>query len=484
MTAQKNETANQVIKGGIAILVVQACTIILYFLSQRLILSFLTKEENGILFAERRMVDLILVIIVDFGLNGIVLRKIIQEPERIGVFLSSLVAFRFVLWSIASVICVGVAIVLNHNVVDVIMWCLFLLLTTRSGLLRYALELPYRAKVQLRMIGAISIIDPVLFFVLVYVNRFSLTPSTVIMLFMLSAIPGFIVMAATDKARLMRLKNVEFGVIKEYVYAAIPVIASIVLVNLHDKIDAMFLDWFTNPTQLGIFGAAYTTLSPITGTVPLAVSAAVVPVVARLILNDPAKGKRYVWAAIRLLIAASVLICSLASLATPWIVELVSQGRYADNQSHFFVFLWMPVPIFLLVFIQELIIIYNKQKLNVPIAAVLAGVVVVAGLVLIPLYGAMGAIYAKLFAVVLGSATALYFLHRVVEDKMKTALLLRSLFLVVFGVTVSIWLPTIFSMQIAIILCGLSVMAVAFSIGLIQRSDIQLVVSVLRPGRS
>ncbi|NQW29285.1 MAG: oligosaccharide flippase family protein [Ignavibacteria bacterium] len=484
MNENKNETASRVIKGGIAILFVQACTIVLYFLSQRIILSFLTKEENGFLFAERRMVDLLLVVIVDFGLNGIVLRKIIQEPERTGVLLSSLVAFRFVMWLFGTALCVSIAIPMGQNVMDIAMWCLFLLLTTRSGLMRYALELPYRAKVQLKTIGAIALLDPVVFFFLVFLYRNDLSPSMVILLFMLSAIPGFVMMVLLDKGRLVRIKNVEFAEIKRILVAALPILASIILINLHDKIDAMLLDWLTNPTQVGIFGAAYTTLSPITGTIPLALSAAVVPIVARLVIPNPEEGKKYVWTAVRLLIAVSVSICAVASLATPVIVELISQGRYSDNISQFFVFLWMPIPIFLVVFIQELIIVYNQQKLSIPISATLAVVVIIAGLILIPMYGAMGAIIAKFLSVSLASILAIYYLHKILADKAKVGLIVRALILIAFGVSASLVLPMIFSIPVAIIICAIAVFGACFAFGMIRVSDIRLITSVLNRKKS
>ena len=89
VSEQRLSAAQKVLTGGMSLLMAQGTMLVLTFLAQRIILSTLTKEANGFLFAERRFVDLFVIMAVDFGMNGIIMRRAVQEPERAHAILSS-----------------------------------------------------------------------------------------------------------------------------------------------------------------------------------------------------------------------------------------------------------------------------------------------------------------------------------------------------------------------------------------------------------
>jgi hypothetical protein len=96
---QRENLGSRILTGGAALFTAQAVTMVIYFLAQRIILSTLTKEANGVLFAERRFVDLFVILLVDFGMNIVAMRRMVQQPERAANILSSTVAFRVVVCS-------------------------------------------------------------------------------------------------------------------------------------------------------------------------------------------------------------------------------------------------------------------------------------------------------------------------------------------------------------------------------------------------
>ena len=448
---------------------------IIYFFAQSIILSTLTKEENGLLFTERRIADLLLIFLVDFGLSSVVMRRMIQFPDRAKSILSSAVVYRFLLWIPATAISIGYAAVAGYSILDVSIWCGFLLISSRTGLLRYLYELPYRSKVRFGIPAIVTILDAVLFLSLIYLWSDSLTPTRVIIAFAVTAIPGFLVILLLDRGRYVNLRFFNRGELKMIIKEALPVLIAIIFMHVHDKIDALMLAWYSPASEVGIFGAAYITLAPLIGTFPMALAMAVVPVISRLAKEDWQESVKYAFTGLRFLTTLGIVICSAVSTLAPFIIQLVSKGRYADNVLHFYVFLWTPVPIFLLVYIQELNVAFSKQKLNIPITATLAGLTIVGGLILIPELDALGAIFTKLASVSIAGIVAVWVFRAILKQGIDLQYVLGTLLTLVTGVATSIGLAKLMPMWPAAMTSALLTLVAAFLFRLIQMKDLHMI---------
>jgi O-antigen/teichoic acid export membrane protein len=250
-------------------------------------------------------------------------------------------------------------------------------------------------------------------------------------------------------------------------------------VHIHDKVDAMLLQWFTDAREVGIFGAAYVSLAPLTSTVPLAASMAIIPVIARLAKEDWAECQRYAMTGLRFLVLIAVMACTVLSVLTPYVVELVSKGVYADNQLHFFLFLWMPLPIFILVYVQELTVALGRQKVNIPIAGTLALVTVVGGLIAIPQWHALGAVWVKLVSVVLGAFVAVGLFRRILGSVLTLPFVGSIAIVSMVGVGTAVVLPPLLGTVPAALAAGMVTFACAVLVGMIRRSDLHLVRRIL-----
>lgn len=479
MSEQRYGLASKVLKGSAMLFMSQGMTMVLYFLAQRIVLSTLTKEENGVLFGERRFVDLVLILLVDFGMNGVAMRRMVMHPDRAQAILSSTVAFRLMMWIPATLICLGYAAVFGYSQVDVFVWCAFLLLSSRSGLIRYTYELPFRSKVRFGWVAILSILDALIFLVIVWLWRDSLTPSSVILAFAISAVPGFLFMLIYDRGRAVNLRAVDFTEIKTLVKESLPVILALVFVHVHDKIDAMLLQWFTDARELGIYGAAYVSLAPLTSTVPLAASMAIIPVIARLAKDDWAECQRYAITGFRFLVLIALMACTMLSVLTPYVIELVSKGVYADDSLHFFLFLWMPLPIFILVYVQELTVALGRQKANVPIAGTLAAVTVIGGLLVIPTWHSIGAVWVKLAAVMSGAIVAVVLFRRILQSGLTLQFIGSMLIVSAVGVVSAITMPMVMPNVLASVAAGAATLTSAFVVGLVRKTDVGLVRKIL-----
>lgn len=474
---------SRILSGGLWITFTQVCVVLISFLAQRAILSTLAKDENGLLFVERRIADLILIIVVDFGLNGIAMRRLVQFPERTNEILSSLIAFRVAMLVPATLVCLVSAYISGYNIADIAMYCVFLGISSRSGLIRYALELPFRSKVRYTLVSATTILDAVLFAGLVLLWQDRLSPSVVIQAMLLSAIPGFVIFLLAGETHRIRPRFVSRAEVRTLVVEAMPVLATVVLLNVHDKIDALILGWFTTPEQVGVFGAAYAALSPISTTIPMALALAMAPGIARLAIDDFAMCRRYAFTGLRFLLVVAVGMSAVLSVLTPFIIEFVTKGRYSDNQAQFFMFLWTPVPIFLLGFIQELNIAMGYQKRNIPVAWTLFLGTVLLGFAIIPAYGAYGAIVAKLFTLIVAAGVAIVSFTRILSQPLPLSLVIRVFVLIGVGVVASNVLPNVLPMTLAAISSLAIVLVMTALLGIVDKSDVFKVKSLLFASR-
>lgn len=473
--AEERTLGSRVLSGGLLLLASQGIAVIVTFLAQRMILSELTKDANGELFTVRRLADLIVLSFVDLGINGIAMRRMVQTPGRVSEIVSSLFAFRALAWFVASLVCIAIATTVGLAPADVAMCCLFLFLNSRAGIVRYVLELPSRSVVRFGLVNALSLLDVVLFAVLVFVFRTDLTPSLVLRLFVVSAVPGFLILFALEQRRHLRLSGVSVAEIRSLLVETIPIAVTMVLLIVHDKADAMILSALSNASEVGVFSAAYQSISPLVGTIPSAVVGAMVPAIAHLAVTDRERCSTYARTGLRFMTVAAVGIASVSSCLAPLFIQLVTGGRYQDNVLQFATFLWMPVAIFVLVYVQEFSVALGRQRSYTRVAAVLAGSTILLSILFVPLWQSEGAALAKLVTVVGAAVMAVGLLGRVLEDGRFLSEGLRLTATIVLCAIVSFLLPPVIGQYAAAAVAAATWLSVSVAMGVMGRDDIALV---------
>jgi O-antigen/teichoic acid export membrane protein len=363
---------------------------------------------------------------------------------------------------------------------DVAMCCLFLFLNSRAGIVRYVLELPSRSVVRFGLVNALSLLDVLLFACLVFVFPTELTPSLVLRLFVASSIPGFLILFALEQRRHLRLNRVSFAEIRSLLIETVPVAVTMVLLIVHDKADAMILSAFSTSSEVGVFSAAYQSISPLVGTIPGAVVGAMVPAIAHLAVTDRERCSTYARTGLRFMTVAAVGIASVSSCLAPLFIEVVTGGRYADNVLQFATFLWMPVAIFVLVYVQEFSVALGRQRSYTRIAAVLAASTILLSILFVPLWHAEGAALAKLVTVGGAAVMAVILLSRVLEDPRFRSEGLRLSATVIPCALVSFLLPPVIGQFAAAAVACATWLGVSVAMGVLGRDDIALVRRMLK----
>jgi len=418
----------------------QIITLLLVFVAQRIILSTLDPVSNGTLFLERRIAEVVIGILADFGMNGIVVRRVAQQPERAPQILASAFYARLALWSLCTVI-VGVAGFAGQlALADVLLWAFYMLIASRSALLRYTLETRLRAISDFRLPSALAVADAVIFTALVTLWRDVLTPSLVIQAFVLSAIPGFIILLVVDRGRSTSWAAASTREMRAIAAEALPVVTATVLIAVHDKVDALLVESFSGRADVGVLGAAYTTLGPLLAVIPMAVSYAAMPDVARLLTSDESRGLDVAVGVMKHLLVISLVVTSIATILMPLFVDIVTKGRYLQALDMFVWFVWSAPFVSILVYAQELSVALQRQRHLLTIAAALVVSTIGFGLLLIPTMSSLGAVVAKIITSVVGAAVSLRLLRASLGMRISLTFALRCLVVTAFSAGIALWL--------------------------------------------
>lgn len=488
MTSQDTRSGSvsaRVISASLWVFGSQILTLLLVFVAQRIILSSLDPVSNGTLFLERRLTEVIVGILADFGMNGIVVRRVAQDPERAPQILASAFYVRLALWTLCSLL-VGVAGLFSElAIADVILWAVYMLIASRTALLRYTLETRLRAASDFRLPSLFAVVDALLFVALIALWKDSLTPSVVIQAFVLSAIPGFIVLLAIDRRRSTSWAKASAAEMRAIVGEALPVVAATILIAVHDKIDAFLVESFSGRANVGTLGAAYTTLGPLLAVIPMAVSYAAMPDVARLLKSDESKGLDVAVGVMKHLLVISLIATSAATIIMPLFVNIVTKGRYLASLDVFIWFVWSAPFVALLVYAQELSVALRRQGNLVRIATALVICTLGFGVLFIPVYASLGAVIAKIITSVIGAGVGIMLLRQTLGSRVGSGFVLRAATLTVVSAGMSIalvdlsvdvealsaWEALITLARMTAVVAG--VMLCAAAVGLFTRQDVQ-----------
>jgi O-antigen/teichoic acid export membrane protein len=324
-----------------------------------------------------------------------------------------------------------------------------------------------------------------MFAALIVVWRDQLTPSVVIQAFVLSAVPGFVALLLIDRGRSTSWMSCSRIEMRSILREALPVVSATLLIAVHDKIDAFIVESFAGRGHVGILGAAYTTLGPLLAVIPMAVSYAAMPDVARLLPTDETRGLDVAMGVMRYLLVISLLVTSVATVVMPVFVDVVTRGRYVDSVDQFVWFVWSAPFVAILVYAQELSVAVKRQSNLIRIASALVISTVMLGLLLIPSMQSLGAVIAKIITSVIGAAVSLSLLYATLGERLSVMFALRSALLIFASAACALWLidaqgvASLASAQGAAGLAGRMVLAVlavlTFSavLGVLGRDDLR-----------
>ena len=480
MSSLQGNVARRVVSGSLWMIGSQALVLVLMFIAQREILSSLSKEANGVLFFQRRVIDFLMIVLVDLGMNGILVRRIVHEQHRVSEILSSAIALRLSMALVATILGAVVAIYNGYSPVDSSVWAVYVFISARTTIGRYVLELPFRTTGRFNIVSALGVLDAVLFTIGIWLVREELSPSMVILVYAAAALPGFLVMGVARKEARIRPKYVSVGEMRSLLLESLPIVISVGLIAVHTILDTVLLETFGSARDVGILGAVYAAVGPFLVMIPQAVSLAFMPEIARQSYAVERRDASIV-AMLRVLVVISACCAAAGVPLLPMFVDLVSSGRYSTDIEVFVWFLWSAPLVAIVVFVQEVAVTLGHQRRNIAIAGVLVLATAIFGILWIPGMLSLGAVVARLSTLAVGAIYCVWLLYRFMAKPVDLWVVTRIMMVIGGSIGVSYALtelpiaPLIASAGALLGTCGLAVV-----VRLVGADDLRQVRSRLR----
>lgn len=339
--------------------------------------------------------------LADLGVGTILVREVVQAPERTEPLVQSTLGLKLVM----SVVPMAGA------------WALALLMLegdVRWAVVIFSLTLPIqaftlplvvlRARVLIKRAAVAEVANRVTGFVCmlaaVYAG-FGLVGAAIALV--IGEVAGLVAILAITRAFVRPIPRVDLGAWRLILGASLTLGLVNVLGALVNRIDFFMLERMTSMEDVGVYGAAYR-LPTLLERLPLLVMGTIYPLMSGLAARDP-KGLRavYHWTLTRSALLA-VPIVLVVSLTAPWIIAVWNGPGYEGAVTPLRWLIWSTGCMYISVIASNVLIALGRVHGALRAWIVAAPTNVILNLIWIPRYGATGAAAATAasFAIAMG----------------------------------------------------------------------------------
>lgn len=451
------------------------------FLAQRIVLSELSKVDNGVISYSVSICTAVFGIIVEAGLTSIAIRDIARHPERKEEYLRSLFTLRLFTSVVATVV-IGIIAYISYadHIMAMIYASLYMIIAGRTPMLRAVFEVEHRAEIRLSIVSLLSVVDILLYYLLLSFHHSHLQPQDVFLYQFLAAIPGFLILLLVRKGYRHAVIVRNTAAMREMLREARPLMILTLLLYSHIGIDSVALRIFAPPDALGIFGASGN--AALIGTIVFGVANAVFgPYLSRSWHQNPEQARHHIIRSLHGVALMLILAAAIAAVLNPWIIEIFTKGKYADNAFEFRLQYWASIIINLLQFGVLIVTSIGRQSQQVRIGLALIIGSLTMDYLLISQFQAAGLVYAKMVGNMLALGVFFAVIRDVLQGRVVAAFMLRLFGLIAIAFAASeitrlnqLSIP----LALSIVLC-VSI-ASAFALGYITSFERSLITKILR----
>lgn len=369
----------------------------------------------------------IMSLVADLGMNPLFTRLFAEAEEqahasgedRRGLLLGSGLTLRIALSLLVAVLVVVIAPALYPASISHTIFVLIplLLISSRLLIVRSVGDAVLRARGKYYLSTLFAFFDAVAFATLmVFATHERLTLDRVIWIYVLCNVPGFLLLARSILQWMRRERitlRVNVPTMRSMLSLSIPLGLGTAFLTIHTQIDNLLLYRLSTPLEVSNYSATIR-LSAAMSPFSLVMAAVTAPELTRLLhRKDLARAERLTGIALRLLLVAGAAIALVFTFMAHAIVPLMLGAKYSSASPLFIWTGWMLVPIFISTLLMELCVAAGDSWFMTANTAVGMVAVIVGDLILIPGYGAMGAMASKLTAVTLSATTILWLSRKV-----------------------------------------------------------------------
>ena len=411
----------RILRGALSGLVLNILGYGFLFVGQLLIIRLLSQSEYAEFTVSVSFVA-ILATIADLGMNPLFSRLFAEAEEeaasgardRRGILLGSALLLRILL----SVLVAGVLLVIapliypEQMVHTMSILLLTLLISSRLLIVRFVGDAVLRGQGKYYISAWFALFDAIAFFSLMILATYrQMHLEDVVWIYTLSNLPGFLLLTfwIVKWARREDLEiRATLEMMRNLMHASVPLALGTAFLTIHTQIDNLLLDKLSTPLEVSSYGATMR-LSAAMSPFSLVLAAVTAPELTKFLQRgDHARAEQLTSISLRVLIVIGSLIAIIVTALSGDIVPLFLGTKYASANSLLIWTGWMLIPIFIGTLLMDVSIAAGYSWFMTVNAGICMVAVIIGDLLLIPSFGARGAMTSKLLAVTLGAGTIIW----------------------------------------------------------------------------
>ena len=398
-------------RGASLLFVSQFAGYAFFFLSQRTILSSLSKDDYGALAFVQQTCSLVLVVLADGGLNNVTIREALHHPEKERDILSASLWLRLIGTTIGCLIIALFFLSTDAHLLTIaVTAAVSVVVSGRTAMLRSSLEMPMRVRTNFAPVAILFVLDAALYAMLLWLYPGSLSAQSVISMQLIATIPSLMFVVLRTKVLRYVIPLPPLSEIKALLRTTRSVVVQLLLQNIHAGIDVFALRFLTSLRELAVFGAV-ANMSMVVITIYTALSTALYPLLAEVSHSNDEILRNRVVRSLSMVSFVCIMAAAMLSTASPLIVEVFTKNVYADSVRAFQLQFWCSVAIVISQFALVMNTVMKQHR-----AVIVSGIMLVMGslvfdFLLIPGYGTNGMLAAKTFSNIISAGVSLWYVR-------------------------------------------------------------------------
>lgn len=383
------------------------------------IARYLGPEQLGLLNYALAIISF-LVVFASFGLNNIVVRDLVNEPQKSNEILGS----TFLIQAISALLSFSFLLILTFSLFSdsnsklVIIIVGFTLLFKPIDTIRYYFEANIQSKYIVWAENSSFIICSFIKVIMI------LTQASFIAIVSVFLLDGLIISILILTVYFYKKQSIfswtaNFQRIKHSIKASWPLILSGLTIMIYMRTDQIILGYMQGYESVGIYTAA-SKISEIWYFIPMIIMSSINPILIELKSHNKDSYYNKLKNITSYLVVISIIIAILTTFLSPYIIHILYGAQYQQAANILTIHIWTGVFVSMGVATSNWYIIENLQILSFYRTLFGAIVNVLLCFLLIPNYGVLGAAFATLFAQICAS-----FLYDIFNTKTRKLFLLK-----------------------------------------------------------
>jgi len=339
-------------------------------------------------------------VLADLGLKNILVREISRERIEAGKLVGNAIIMRLSLATLALVSACIIFSFLNYPFsMKVLVYIASLSFFSTLGLFYEAI---FQAKFKMKYVAGVNILDSVLklaSFTLLIIIKADLV--WFILTTVVASCPGLFIIAGLSKKLIKPKFKLDFGIWKNLLKQSWPLALTAAFIILYTRIDQVMLFTMRGAEEVGFYAAGVRFIEAF-NILPLAFMVSVFPLLSRYFVSSKEKLKETYSLSFKYLAIAIVPIAMGVCILAEPIVRIIYGSKFLPLIPALKILIWSEVFAFLGAVHVSTLISVGLQKLDFVFTLSGAVVNILLNLLLIPVYGIIGASLATVISYGLG----------------------------------------------------------------------------------